>query len=114
MAVGVSAAWAILLWVLSLIEGYLVPNWGVDLHFFHLPYLSNGSPVAQLWVFFVVMLLMFFLGFAPRQHLPALWSPRHVHIVRHLRRCADTLVLRQHLLELVAGDLQLVCPPDGP
>lgn len=65
LAVVVSAAWAILLWVLSLIEGYLVPNWGVDLHFFHLPYLSNGAPVAQLWVFFVVMLLMYFLGFLP-------------------------------------------------
>ncbi len=65
LAVAVSAAWAMLLWLLSIIEGYLIPNWGVDLHFFHLPYLSGGSPVAQLWVFFVAMLLMFFLGFVP-------------------------------------------------
>ncbi len=65
LAIAISAAWAIVLWVLSIIEGHLIPNWGVDLHFFHLPYLSDGSPLAQLWVFFVVMLLMFFLGFVP-------------------------------------------------
>lgn len=65
LAVAASAAWAVALWVLSIIEGHLIPNWGVDLHFFHLPYLSDGSPAAQLWVFFVVMLLMFFLGFVP-------------------------------------------------
>jgi hypothetical protein len=65
LAVAVCAAWAIVLWVLSIIEGHLIPNWGVDLHFFHLPYLSDGAPVAELWVFFVAMLLMFFLGFVP-------------------------------------------------
>ena len=41
-AIAVSAAWAILLWLLSFIEDKLIRNWGVDLHFFHLPYLSNG------------------------------------------------------------------------
>lgn len=65
LAIAISAAWATVLWVLSIIEGHLIPNWDLDLHFFHLPYLSDGSPLAQLWVFFVAMLLMFFLGFVP-------------------------------------------------
>jgi hypothetical protein len=65
LAAVVSATWAVLLWMLSIIEGNIFPSWGLDLHFFHLPYLSDGSPAAQLWVFFVVMLFMFFLGFFP-------------------------------------------------
>ncbi|HEY7349822.1 MAG TPA: hypothetical protein VH599_16010 [Ktedonobacterales bacterium] len=65
MAVATSAAWAILIWLLSLIEGNLIPNWGVDLHFFHLPYVSDGPLYAQLWTFFAVMVLMYFLGFLP-------------------------------------------------
>lgn len=65
MAVAVSAAWAVLLGMLSLIEADVIRNWGVDLHFFHLPYFSDGSFLGELWVYFVAMLLMFLLGFLP-------------------------------------------------
>ncbi len=89
MAVVVSAAWAILLGLLSLIEASVTRNWGVGLHFFHLPffsdgsplrqfcwsyyhdmsckqadpnYLSGGLPLGQFWVYFVFLLFMNLLG----------------------------------------------------
>jgi hypothetical protein len=65
MAVTISAIWAVLISLLSLVEGSLIRNWGVNLHFFHLPYWSDSSIFAQFGLFFVEMLLMFFLGFAP-------------------------------------------------
>ena len=65
IAAATSAAWALLIWLFSFIEGNLFKNWGVDLHFFHLPYLSDGSLLGQFWVYFTVMLMMFFLGFTP-------------------------------------------------
>jgi hypothetical protein len=85
----VCAAWAILLGLLSLIEASVIKNWVVGLHYFHLPffsdgsplrqfcwssyhdlscarsnpnYLSNGSPWQQFWVYFVFMLFMSLLG----------------------------------------------------
>jgi hypothetical protein len=51
--------------LLSLVEAYLIPGWGVNLHFFHLPYLTDGPLAGQLWIYFVVMVCMYFLGFAP-------------------------------------------------
>ncbi len=65
VVVAISAVWALLLSLLSFVESHLIPSWGVSLHFFHLPYLSAGSPIGQFWAYFVAMLLMFFLGFAP-------------------------------------------------
>jgi hypothetical protein len=87
MAVAVSASWAIVLGALSLIEARLIPNWGVGLHFFHLPFFSDGSllrqfcwtpgavcaqadpnyvsgglPLGQFWVYFVLLLFMCLLG----------------------------------------------------
>jgi hypothetical protein len=86
MAVAVCAAWAIVLGLLSLIEVALIPNWGVNLHFFHLPffsdgallrqfcwgdtqcaqsdpnYLSGGSSLQQFWVSFVLLLFLYLLG----------------------------------------------------
>ena len=87
MAAGVSAAWALLLGLLSVIEANLIPNWGVGLHFFHLPFFSDGSPLhqfcwtpgavcaqadpsygrggvplGQVWVYFVLLLFMCVLG----------------------------------------------------
>jgi len=47
MAVAISAAWAILLGLLSLIEAHVIKNWGVGLHFYYLPYFSDGSPLRQ-------------------------------------------------------------------
>ncbi|HEU5198774.1 MAG TPA: hypothetical protein VFU32_04015 [Ktedonobacterales bacterium] len=65
MAAGVSAISAVLIWLLSIVENSLVPGWGLNLHFFHLPYLNDGSLAEQLWIYFVVMLCMFLLGFMP-------------------------------------------------
>jgi hypothetical protein len=82
-------AWAILLGLLSLIEASVIKNWGVGLHFFHLPFFSDGSPLRQFcwsyyhdlscaqadpnyfgggsslqqfWVSFVLLLFMYLLG----------------------------------------------------
>jgi hypothetical protein len=87
--VAVCAAWAILLGLLSLIEANVIKNWGVGLHFFHLPffsdgsplrqfcwsyyhdmycaqsdpnYFSNGSSLQQFWVYFVLLLFMYLVG----------------------------------------------------
>jgi len=89
MGVAVSAAWALLLGLLSLIEANVIKNWGVGLHFFHLPFFSDGSPLrqfcwsyyhntacaqsdpsylkgglplGQFWVSFVLLLFLFLLG----------------------------------------------------
>ncbi|HEU5369949.1 MAG TPA: hypothetical protein VFU69_15860 [Ktedonobacterales bacterium] len=89
MAAAVSAAWAILLGLLSLIEASVLPNWGVGLHFFRLPFFSDGSllrqfcwsyhddmacaqanptyfnhdlSLQQFWVYFAFLLFMSLLG----------------------------------------------------
>ena len=65
MIVGVSAVSAVLIWLLSIVENSLIPGWGLNLHFFHLPYLNDGSLAEQFWIYFVVMLCMFLLGLMP-------------------------------------------------
>ena len=87
MAAATSAVWAILLGLLSLSETHVIENWGVGLHFFHLPvfsdgsflrqicwsqnsqcaisdpsYFNNSSPFGQFWVYFVLMLFLYLLG----------------------------------------------------
>lgn len=87
MAGAVSAAWAILLVLLSFVEAHVIPNWGVGMHFFHLPVFSDGSPLrqvcwttdaacartdpayvhgglslAEFWVYFVLLLFMCLVG----------------------------------------------------
>lgn len=47
---------AIILLLLSLIEGELIVGWGTDLYFFHLPYLNDGSIVEQFLVYFLFMI----------------------------------------------------------
>lgn len=61
---GTSVVFSIVLLLLSLIESKLTGGWGVDLHFFHLPYFNDGPAWAQLWIFFALLMNMFFLGFA--------------------------------------------------
>jgi hypothetical protein len=39
-------------------------GWGVELHFFHLPYIGDGSVLSRTWVLFSFMIHLFFLGFA--------------------------------------------------
>ncbi len=86
MAGVVSAAGAIMLGVLSLFEAGVIKNWGIGMHFFHLPFFSdgaplrqfcwttscnaqsnpnyfdNGSPWQQFWVYFALLLFMYLLG----------------------------------------------------
>jgi hypothetical protein len=47
MATAVCAAWAVALTLLSLVEADVIKNWGVGLHFLHLPFFSGGSPLRQ-------------------------------------------------------------------
>ncbi|TMV46618.1 hypothetical protein FE783_25240 [Paenibacillus mesophilus] len=60
---GVSVLSAIALFLFAFVESNLTNGWGVDVHFFHLPYLNDGSAAAQIWIFFSILLNMYFLGF---------------------------------------------------
>lgn len=89
IGVAVSAAWALLLGLLSLIEANVIKSWGVGLHFFYLPFFSDGShlrqfcwsyyhntacaqsdpnyvnggvPLGQFWVSFALLLFLYLLG----------------------------------------------------
>jgi hypothetical protein len=88
-SVAFCAFWAIILGLLTLIEASVIKNWGVGLHFFHLPFFSDGTPLRQFcwsyyhdlscahtdpnyfrggwspqlfWVHFVLLLFMYMLG----------------------------------------------------
>lgn len=39
-------------------------GWGLELHYFHLPYLTDGSLIEQLWIYFVALANLYFLGCA--------------------------------------------------
>lgn len=60
--VAMSAKIAVVLYMLSLIEQW-TGDWGVNLHFFYLPYLNDGSAIEQMLLSFILVLNMFFLGF---------------------------------------------------
>ncbi|HEV8194632.1 MAG TPA: hypothetical protein VGP82_24535 [Ktedonobacterales bacterium] len=47
MAIAVSAASSIVLGLLSMVEADVIHNWGIGLHFLHLPFFSDGSPLRQ-------------------------------------------------------------------
>lgn len=53
---------AIVLLVFSLIE-QSTGFWGVNLHFFHLPYLNDGNVIQQLIIYFSLLMNIYFLGF---------------------------------------------------
>lgn len=61
MIVMISLEIAIALYLLSLVEQW-TGAWGVNLHFFNLPYLNDGSAIEQLLINFILMLNMSFLG----------------------------------------------------
>jgi len=63
MAVVTSAGFSLLLFLLSIVETQFTPGWGVQLHYFHLPYLNDGTVLEQLWIYFMIMLHMFYWGF---------------------------------------------------
>jgi hypothetical protein len=48
--------------VLSILEESL-NGWGVELFFFHLPYLNDGNIFIQAWVIFMLLLHFYYLGF---------------------------------------------------
>ncbi|OZB96702.1 hypothetical protein [Paenibacillus sp. XY044] len=62
MALLVSAVSSVLLLGLGTIE-QLTNAWGVQLHYFHLPFLKEVSPLGRLGIYFIVMTHMFFMGF---------------------------------------------------
>lgn len=61
--VAISAVFSALLLLLGFVETDWTSGWGVDLHFFKLPYLHDGSIAAQFWVGFALFVHMFFFGF---------------------------------------------------
>lgn len=63
MAIIISAVFSLLLFLLSITEGNLTGGWGLELYFFHLPYLNDGTGFEQLWMYFVSILHMFYSGF---------------------------------------------------
>lgn len=63
MAVITSAGFSLLLFLLSIVETKLTSGWGVQLHYFHLPYLNDGTVLEQLWIYFMILLHMFYWGF---------------------------------------------------
>jgi hypothetical protein len=54
---------AVLLFLLSFVESGLTGGWWVNLYFFHLPYLNDGSPIQQLWIYFSLVVHMYLCGF---------------------------------------------------
>ncbi len=58
----VSIGSAILLLLIGFVER-ATDHWGMGLHFFDISYFADGSPLAQLWIFFSVMMNLFFCGF---------------------------------------------------
>lgn len=64
IALAVCVAWAVVLQLFVLIESQLTNGWGVGLHFFDVPYLSEGPMLARLWAYFAPLLFMYIVGFA--------------------------------------------------
>lgn len=56
-------AFAVFLFLMSVAEGKWTNNWGVRLHFFELPYWSDGPLVNRLWIPCLLLLCMFAAGF---------------------------------------------------
>jgi len=61
MGLLVSAASAIVLSFFSLLEKWS-DGWGVNLHFFTIPFMNSISPIGRLGIYFVVLVHMFFMG----------------------------------------------------
>ncbi|AZN41511.1 hypothetical protein [Paenibacillus albus] len=63
MALLICLCTSIVLYLLSYIEGFGLVGWGVELYFFHLPYLSAGNAAEQIFVSFSIMTSIFVTGF---------------------------------------------------
>lgn len=62
MGVMTNVFFAILLLVFSILENS-TNGWGGRFHFFHFPYLNDGTILEQLLVYIIVFIHLFFLGF---------------------------------------------------
>lgn len=63
IAIGlVSVCISIALVLLAFIEN-TTDGWFVNLHFFVLPYFSDGNVLAQLWIYLLLLLFLFYAGF---------------------------------------------------
>lgn len=54
---------ATILLLLSVVEGDILKGWGVNVHFFNLPYLNAGSLADRWWALFGTAMHLVFLGF---------------------------------------------------
>ncbi|MDR7075813.1 hypothetical protein J2Y03_000801 [Neobacillus niacini] len=61
MAVAVNILFGIMLVVLSVIEN-ATNGWGGRVHFFHFPYLNDGSLLEQLTMYVILLINLFFIG----------------------------------------------------
>lgn len=61
MIILTNIGFAALLFLLGITEGW-TNAWGSDLHFFHLPYLSDGPLINQFWIPFIILLFFHYLG----------------------------------------------------
>ncbi|MFE8697602.1 hypothetical protein ACFYKT_14765 [Cytobacillus sp. FJAT-53684] len=62
MSVATNILFGILLVILSFIEN-ATNGWGGRVHFFHFPYLNDGTLFEQLMIYIIVLIHLFFLGF---------------------------------------------------
>ena len=62
LAGAVSVVTAVLLLLFSPLE-IVTGGWGLELHYFHLPYLNDGSLIEQFCIYFVGLANLYFLGF---------------------------------------------------
>lgn len=62
IAVELSAVTAVLWLLCSLLE-MVTGGWGIELHYFHLPYFNDGSLIEQFWVYFMILANLYLLGF---------------------------------------------------
>ncbi|MBS4219692.1 hypothetical protein KHA96_15365 [Bacillus sp. FJAT-49711] len=53
--------YAILLLICSVVEKWTI-GWGGKFHFFHFPYLNDGTLLEQFVIYFILLLNVFFLG----------------------------------------------------
>lgn len=60
---GISVCAGIIMWALGYMESELTDGWGVKLHFFNLPYISDSNAIGQIWIQASTMFHLFFLGF---------------------------------------------------
>lgn len=62
MGISSSIVIGILVYLFALIETN-TDGWGSYLHFFHFPYLNDGTPLEQIVTYIILLTFFFFLGF---------------------------------------------------